>query len=265
MALHFKVAGRKVEASTGGHEFDPTKPGLIFIHGAGMDHSVWSTLARYFANHGRAVLAPDLPGHGGSEGPLLESIPAMADWVLALAETAKLASLALVGHSMGALVALEAAARAPEKVAALALLGAASRMPVHPDLLAAARANDHRAIDMIVSWAHGPVGTIGGQRAPGLWTLGGGVRVLERAPKGALGTDLAACDAYQGAVAAAGKIHCPTLLVLGAEDRMTPIKAAVPLKEALPQAKQIILPETGHMMITERANETIAALKTVIG
>jgi len=265
MALHFKVAGRKVEASTGGHEFDPTKPGLIFIHGAGMDHSVWSTLARYFANHGRAVLAPDLPGHGGSEGPLLESIPAMADWVLALAETAKLASLALVGHSMGALIALEAAARAPEKVAALALLGAASRMPVHPDLLAAARANDHRAIDMIVSWAHGPVGTIGGQRAPGLWTLGGGVRVLERAPKGALGTDLAACDAYQGAVAAAGKIHCPTLLVLGAEDRMTPIKAAVPLKEALPQAKQIILPETGHMMITERANETIAALKTVIG
>jgi pimeloyl-ACP methyl ester carboxylesterase len=265
MALHFKVAGRKVEASTGGHEFDPTKPGLIFIHGAGMDHSVWSTLARYFANHGRAVLAPDLPGHGGSEGPLLESIPAMADWVLALAETAKLASLALVGHSMGALIALEAAARALEKVAALALLGAASRMPVHPDLLAAARANDHRAIDMIVSWAHGPVGTIGGQRAPGLWTLGGGVRVLERAPKGALGTDLAACDAYQGAVAAAGKIHCPTLLVLGAEDRMTPIKAAVPLKEALPQAKQIILPETGHMMITERANETIAALKTVIG
>jgi pimeloyl-ACP methyl ester carboxylesterase len=265
MALHFKVAGRKVEASTGGHEFDPTKPGLIFIHGAGMDHSVWSTLARYFANHGRAVLAPDLPGHGGSEGPLLESIPAMADWVLALAEAAKLASLALVGHSMGALIALEAAARAPKKVAALALLGAASRMPVHPDLLAAARANDHGAIDMIVSWAHGPVGTIGGQRAPGLWTLGGGVRVLERAPKGALGTDLAACDAYQGAVAAAGKIHCPTLLVLGAEDRMTPIKAAAPLKEALPQAKQIILPETGHMMITERANETIAALKTVIG
>ena len=46
---------------------------------------------------------------------------------------------------------------------------------------------------------------------------------------------------------------------------MTPIKAAIPLKEAMPQAKQIVLPETGHMMITERANETIAAMRTVIG
>ena len=265
MAIHFKVAGHNVEASTGGHEFDPKKPGLIFIHGAGMDHSVWSTLARYFANHGRAVLVPDLPGHGGSEGPLLGTIPAMADWVLALAHAAKLGTVALVGHSMGALIALEAAAKAPDRIAALALLGAAARMPVHPDLLAAARANDHKAIDMIASWAHGPVGSIGGQRAPGLWTLGGGVRVLERAPKGALGTDLAACDAYQGAVAAAAKVRCPTLLLLGAEDRMTPVKGAAPLKEALAKATQIVLPGTGHMMMTERANETIAALKTVIG
>jgi pimeloyl-ACP methyl ester carboxylesterase len=264
MAIQFKVAGREVEASTGGYDFDPAKPGVIFIHGAGMDHSVWSTIARYFANHGRAVLVPDLPGHGGSEGPPLASIPAMADWVLALADAAKLKSLALAGHSMGALIALEAAGKAPDRVAALALLGAAARMPVHPDLMAAARANDHRAIDMIVSWAHGPVGSIGGQRAPGLWTLGGGVRVLERGPEGALGNDLAACDAYQGAPAAAAKVRCPTLLLLGAEDRMTPIKAAKPLQEAMPQAKQIILPETGHMMITERVNETIAALKTVI-
>jgi pimeloyl-ACP methyl ester carboxylesterase len=89
--------------------------------------------------------------------------------------------------------------------------------------------------------------------------------VLERGPKGALGNDLAACDAYQGAAAAAAKVRCPTLLVLGSDDRMTPIKAAIPLKEVMPQAKQIVLPETGHMMITERANETIAALKTVIG
>ncbi|HWA44808.1 MAG TPA: alpha/beta hydrolase [Hypericibacter adhaerens] len=265
MALHFTVNGRKVEASTGGHEFDPAQPGLIFIHGAGMDHSVWSTLARYFANHGRAVLVPDLPGHGGSEGPLLETIPAMGEWVLKLAEAAKLQSLALAGHSMGALIALEAAAQAPERVKSLALLGAATRMPVHPDLLSAARANDHRAIDMIVSWAHGPVGTIGGQRAPGLWTLGGGVRVLERGPKGALANDLAACDAYQGALAAAAKVRCPTLLILGAEDRMTPIKGAAPLKEALADARQIVLPETGHMMQTERANETIAALKTLLG
>lgn len=262
--MRMTVRDRTVFAATGGHSFDHSRPGLLFLHGAGMDHSVWSLPARYFANHGRAVLAPDLPGHGGSDGPLLDSIPAMAEWVIALIKAAGLSRAALVGHSMGALVALEAAAQAPDRVEALALLGVAARMPVHPDLLAAARANDHRAIDMIAAWAHGPVGQLGGQRAPGLWTMGAGVRVLERAPAGALAADLAACDAYQGAVEAAARVRCPVLLLLGAEDRMTPAKAAQPLAQSLKTVERMVLPETGHMMMSERPDETIAALKKVI-
>ncbi|MFZ5792284.1 MAG: alpha/beta fold hydrolase [Pseudomonadota bacterium] len=262
--MRLTVRDRTVFAATGGHPFDHSRPGLLFLHGAGMDHSVWSLPARYFANHGRAVLAPDLPGHGGSEGPLLDTIPAMAEWVIALMKAAHLPRAALVGHSMGALVALEAAARAPDRVEALALLGVAARMPVHPDLLAAARAGDHRAIDMIAAWAHGPVGQLGGQRAPGLWTMGAGVRVLERAPAGALAADLAACDAYRGAIEAAAKLRCPALLLLGAEDRMTPVKAAGPLVQALARAKRVVLPGTGHMMMSERPDETIAALKRIM-
>jgi pimeloyl-ACP methyl ester carboxylesterase len=177
--MELTVAGHRAFASTGGQVFDPKLPAAVFLHGAGMDHSVWSLPARYFAGHGRAVLALDFPGHGRSAGAPLGSVEAMADWVLAAMAAAGLARAALVGHSMGALVALEASARGASYVEALALLGVGAEMPVHPDLMAAARANDPKAIQLIVGWAHGSVGHIGGTKAPGLWTMGGGVRPRE--------------------------------------------------------------------------------------
>src|SRR5262249_32246719 len=171
-----------------------------------MDHSVWQWQSRYFAHHGRSVLAVDLPGHGRSAGPALGSIAALAAWTVALLDAARLDKAALVGHSLGALIALETAARAPTRVWALAMLGVASRMPVHPDLLAAARAGDHAAIDLIAAWGYGRRQHLGGARAPGLWMLGGGIRLLERGPKGGLAASLAACDAYAGARDAAARV-----------------------------------------------------------
>src|SRR6266404_7948241 len=125
----------RLYASTGGKPFSPAQPTVAFIHGAGMDHTVWALQTRWFAHHGRNVLALDLPGHGRSAGPHLGSIAAMADCVLAALAAVGAERASLVGHSMGALVAL-AAARAPGTVTALALLGVAPLMPVHPELLA---------------------------------------------------------------------------------------------------------------------------------
>ena len=122
-------------ASTGGQALDRSLPLTVLIHGAGMDHSVWSLQTRYLAHHGRSVLAVDLPGHGRSGGEPLASIAELADWVPKLIDAAGFEQAALVGHSMGAITALEAATRHPERVRALALLGVAERMPVHPDLL----------------------------------------------------------------------------------------------------------------------------------
>src|SRR5690606_20729020 len=135
------VDGRRVFAATGGASFDPARPAVAMIHGAGMDHTVWSLQARYLAHHGYGVLALDLPGHGRSEGPLLDSIEAMAEWVGRALDAAGTARAALVGHSMGAMVALEAASRLAGRVTHLALIGVAAAMPVHPDLLAASRDN----------------------------------------------------------------------------------------------------------------------------
>src|SRR3954454_24961372 len=113
--MELQVAGRAVYASTGGQAFAADRPSVVFIHGAGMDHTVWALQTRWFAHHGRNVLAFDLPGHGRSDGPALRTIGEMADWLLQALDAAGTAEAALVGHSMGALVALDAAARAPER------------------------------------------------------------------------------------------------------------------------------------------------------
>ncbi|MEX0922745.1 MAG: alpha/beta hydrolase [Rhodovibrionaceae bacterium] len=265
--MELQVAGKRVHAGSGGRRFDTALPTVVFLHGAGMDHTVWALQARYLAHHGCGVLALDLPGHGGSEGPPLASVEDLAVWVWAALDAAGVEMAALAGHSLGALTALEAAARQPERTTALALLGVAEAMPVHPDLLAAAAANDHGAIDMVNAWAHGAGAHIGGHPAPGTWLLGGGNRLLERAAPGVLHAGLAACDAYKAAPRRAAEVTCPVLLLLGALDKMTPAKAGRKLAETFSAAASTrveVLPACGHMMMTERPDATLDALITLL-
>lgn len=257
------VKGKPVFAATGGGAFKPAEPTVIFLHGSGMDRTVWTLQSRWFAHHGRNVLAVDLPGHGRSAGPPLEAIGDLADWTIALMDAAKRDKAALVGHSLGALVALEAAARAPERVWALGLCGVAARMAVHPDLLKAARAGDHGAIDLVASWGFGRRAHLGGAQAPGLWMLGGGIRTLERGPDQALAASLAACNDYAGALDAAKTLRCPALLVCGAADRMTGTAGARELAAVMSDARIVEIAEAGHMMMVEKPDATLDALQEI--
>jgi pimeloyl-ACP methyl ester carboxylesterase len=258
--MDVSVNGRQVFAAIGGRAFDNKLPAVVLIHGAGFDHSTWALHSRWFAHHGFAVLAPDLPGHGRSPGPALTGIAEMADWVAALLDAVGASSAHLIGHSMGSLIALETAARHPAKVSALGLIGTAATMTVGPDLLKAAEANDGDAIDMVSIWGLGFDAGIGGSLAPGLWMHGGAQRVLKHCAPGVLFTDLSACNSYQGALAAASKVTVPTTLVLGERDMMTPAKAGKALAAAIPHARTIVLEGAGHMMMSERPDELLAAL-----
>ena len=220
--MELTVDGKTVFAATGGRDFDPALPVVIFVHGAGMDHTVWALQTRWFAWHGRSVLAVDLPGHGKSDGPALESIDAMAAWLIRLVDASGAETASLAGHSMGAFVSLAAAAGGQNHVSNIALIGIGAEMPVHPDLLAAARSGDPSAWDLIVSWGFGRPAHFGLNRAPGLWMQGGGRSLLARGPDGVLGNDLTACDAYKGAAEAAARVTCPTLILCGSRDQMTP-------------------------------------------
>lgn len=254
------VDGAETFATTGGKPFDPKLPTIVFLHGAGFDHSMWSLLGRWFAHHGYSVLAPDLPGHGRSQGAMIPTIAGMADWVTKLLAAAGAEKAGLVGHSMGALIALDAAARYPDRVTGLSLIGVGAAMPVSPDLLAAAQANNHDAIDMVSIWGFGFAAGLGGSQAPGLWMLGGGQRVLERDRPGVLFNDLAACNAYTTVLDAAAKVKAPTTLILGERDMMTPLKSGRQLAAAIAQSKQVVLPGAGHMLTAERPDDVLFAL-----
>jgi pimeloyl-ACP methyl ester carboxylesterase len=185
----------------------------------------------------------------------------MADWIVALLDAASATKAHLIGHSMGSLIALEAAARHPAKVSALGLIGTAATMTVGPDLLKAAEANDHDAIDMVSIWGLGFEAEIGGSLAPGMWMHGGAQRVLQHCAPGVLFSDLSACNSYQDALAAGTKVAVPTTLILGEKDMMTPAKAGKALASAIPQARTVVLRGAGHMMMAERPDELLAALK----
>jgi pimeloyl-ACP methyl ester carboxylesterase len=260
--MQLSVNGIDTFVATGGREFDKSQPTIVLLHGAGFDHTTWALHSRWFAHHGYGVLAPDLPGHGRSSGAPLATIAEMADWTAALLDTAGAAKARLVGHSMGSLIALETAARHPAKVSALSLIGTAATMTVGPDLLKAAEANDQTAIDMVSIWGLGFQAGLGGSLAPGLWMHFGAQRVLEACRPGVLFNDLAACNAYQGALAAAAQIKVPTTFILGERDMMTPARAGKTLAAALPNSRTVVLSGAGHMMMVERPDELLAALQS---
>src|SRR5215218_2637265 len=259
--MQLSVNGSETFVATGGRGFVLSQPTIVLLHGAGLDHTTWALHSRWYAHHGYGVLAPDLPGHGRSSGAALPTIADMADWTAALLDAAGAAKARLVGHSMGSLIALETAARHPAKVSALSLIGTAATMTVGPDLLKAAEANDHDAVDMVSIWGLGFQAGLGGSLAPGLWMHTGAQRVLERCRPGVLFNDLSACNAYQGALAAAAQIKVPATLILGERDMMTPARAGKTLAAATPNSRTVLLPGAGHMIMAEAPDELLAALR----
>jgi pimeloyl-ACP methyl ester carboxylesterase len=269
--MDIKFEGKKVFAATGGKTFDPSLPTVVFVHGAGMDHTAWSLQMRYFAWHGRGVLALDLPGHGKSDGPALTSAAAMTDWVMGVLDHLGVAEAAIAGHSLGAFIALDAGARYPDRTRAIALVGVSRAMPVNTDLQALASAKDVLATNLVTSWGFGRRAHLGGGQVPGLWMLGGAHSILEQTrtlEEPVQGIDFLAADGFGDATALAGKVRCPVLFLLGAEDRMTPPKAARPLIDAVAaqngSVRVVTLPNCGHMIMSEFPGETLDALKTIL-
>ncbi len=237
---------------------------VMFIHGAANDHSVWALQSRYFAYHGWNVLALDLPGHGKSPQPLLNTIEAMADWCSVALTQARTGPAAVVGHSMGSLIALELAARHPQQVSKLVLVGTAFPMKVSDALLGAAKSENHTALDMITVWSHSGAGQIGGNRSPGQWIMGGGMRLLERNAK-PLHNDFMACNDYAAANESAAKVDCPALLISGSRDLMTPAKAARGLAGSLPNAQVRLIEGAGHDLMAEQPDQLLDELVRFLG
>jgi pimeloyl-ACP methyl ester carboxylesterase len=248
----YEVHGKKVWCDRSAKAPDPSRPTLVLLHGALNDHSVWSHLAGQLAQHGLNVLAPDLPGHGRSAGPALDSVEAMADWLPALLDAAGIETALLTGHSMGSLVALETARRMPARVAGLALLGTASPMRVSSALLAMARDDEAAAIDTVSQWSHANPELRDASRQ--LMR-----QVAAHGQPGLLHLDLAACNAYAGGEQAIEALDIPVHFILGRLDKMTPPRAAQALAAAA-RHPTLVEVEAGHAMMAEQPQAVLDAL-----
>jgi len=262
--MELQVHGKPTFCYTGGKAFDPAKPTAIFIHGALNDHSVWILQTRYLAHHGWNVLALDLPGHCRSAGEPPASVEQAADFVLALMDAAGLQQAALIGHSFGSLIALEAAAKAPQRISQLVLVGVAFPMRVSPTLLETSVSAPMKALEMVNVFSRATLAPPPSALGPGTWVYGAsmalGRRVLASNRKvNVFYTGFKACDSYQNGLQAMARVTCPVLFVLGKTDQMTPPKAAKELVKLAKDAQVVYLPG-GHQQMNETPEEMLAAL-----
>jgi len=258
--MNFEVAGKRVFAYTAAHELDPAKPTVVFVHGAGLDHSLFGLQSRYFGYHGRNVLALDLPGHGRSEGPPLATIEEMADWLCAVLKKTEIPKAAIVGHSMGSLVAIEFAARYPAQAERIAFCAVAFPMKVSEPYLEAARANDYSAFDMHTVWGHAAQVSFARNPNPGMWMYGDMLARLERLAPGVLHAGLKACNDYAAGLESAAKVKCPVLFILGRRDVMTPPRATQVLRDKFSDGRTVEIPVSGHSLMVEAPDEVLDAL-----
>ena len=267
--MELTVNGAKTFCYTGGKAFDAGKPTVVFIHGVLNDHSVWILQSRYLANHGFNVLAVDLPGHCKSEGEAPSSVEEAADFVGALLDAAGVKKAALVGHSWGSLIALEAASRLKDRITHLVLVGIAFPMKVSPALLDTSLSDPERAIHMINVFSRATLAPPPSALGPGTWVWGASValgrRVLRSNPKvNVFHRGFKACDSYANGEKAMSQLTCPVLFVLGATDQMTQPKAAQSLIDAAKGAGrkvQVTQVPVGHHQMTEAPDETLFAIR----
>jgi pimeloyl-ACP methyl ester carboxylesterase len=204
-----------------------TAPRPIFLHGAIAGSSCWGSLSDQF--EGAAVLG--LPGH--PTGDAISDVSELVDWI-ALAITQLDGSRVVVGHGLGALLALETARRHPDVLAGVVALGVAARLRV-PQV--AGTTHDDTVSDLLAASLHKPEGDVGEALAQAMQALGAE----------ALATDLAMAARLEIGTRAR-EIRCPILVVVGEHDVWAPPRDAAELAGALPNSHMIVVAQAGHLV-----------------
>lgn len=262
--MHIEVDGCEIYADSAGQPFKPEQPSVIFLHGVLNDHSVWAGQISGFAGNGWNALAVDLPGHGRSAGQPPASVEDAAAWVIALLDALSIEHAALVGHSFGSLIALEAAAQAPQRVDHLVLAGTAFPMRVSPALLEAALDDPEKGMDLVNRFSHSalPSSAPDTERYKAARALM--QRVLASNPAvNVFHRGLVACDRYANGVAAMAAVGCPMLFLIGQHDRMAAPRSARALAAHARQAHSVEL-DAGHALMSEKPDEMRDALRAFL-
>jgi len=230
-------------------EIDKEKSTILLMHGSGLSHIVWSFHEQFYSTQGFNVLSVDLPGHGNSEGPSLKSIEEISDWIKSLMTKLNIEKIIIIGHSQGALVGIDFAARYPKFILSLVLVAGTYKMPVNQDLINYAEAGDEKAILLMMKWGYeGSKAFIGGNPVKKIINSSREIREI-------LAVDLNACNNYKDGKESLKKISCPTLCIFGDLDKMVPLEVGNKMASMINKSETKIINNCGHMIIFEKAFE----------
>ena len=245
----FELENKSVHASNAGQELDYNKETIIFLHGSGLSHIVWSLVEQFFSKKNFNVLSIDLPGHGNSEGPCLHTIEEITDWLEKVFIKLKLEKVILVGHSQGCLEMLEYSNKYRSRLKKLVFIGGSYKMPVNKDLIDLAENGDTDAVKLMMKWCYeGSKKFIGGNP----------IKRIIQSPRDIseiLGVDLVACNNYVNGSNAVKTIDCPTMFVFGALDKMVNIEVGKKFANMVDNSSTHIIDGCGHMIMIEKAFE----------
>ena len=245
----FQLENKNIHASDSGQGIDINKDTIVFLHGSGLSHIVWSLAEQFFSSKNYNVLSIDLPGHGNSDGPCLNSIEKIADWMEKVFDKLKLKNLILVGHSQGCLEILEYSSRYKERLKKLVFVGGSNKMPVHPDLIELAQSGHSDAVKLMMKWGYeGSKKFIGGNP----------VEKIIQSPRDIseiLAVDLNACNNYSNGSEAAKVIDLPSILIFGELDKMVNLEAGKKFSNLIKNSTTHVIKGCGHMIMIEKAFE----------
>ena len=245
----FQLENKNVHASDSGQGIDTKKDTIVFLHGSGLSHIVWSLAEQFFSSKNFNVLSLDLPGHGNSDGPCLDSIEKIADWLENVFDKLKLKDLILVGHTQGCLEILEYSHKYKERLKKLVFIGGSNKMPVHPDLIELAQNGHSDAVKLMMKWGYeGSKKFIGGNP----------VEKIIQSPRDIseiLAVDLKACNNYSNGSEAAKDIDFPSMLILGELDKMINLEAGKKFSNLIKNSSTHVIKGCGHMIMIEKAFE----------
>jgi pimeloyl-ACP methyl ester carboxylesterase len=229
------------------------KRNLVLVHGAGGSHLDWPAPLRRLREAN--VYDLDLPGHGRSEGMGRSSIAAYRDFIFAFLDALGLGRAVVVGHSMGGAIALDFALHYPDRLDGLILVGTGARLRVLPAILTGILSDFEATVDLILDYAFGPSATEQLKRL-------GRQRLLKTPPE-VLHGDYTACDAFD-VMEHLGEVRCPTLVIGGTADRLTPPKYSAYLRDHIPGAELVLVDAAGHMVMLEKPEVVVRAVSKFI-
>lgn len=262
--MKLSIDGNEIHAATGGRAHMAGRRWIVFLHGSGYSHLTWVLQTRALAYDGWNVLAPDLPGHGLSQGEPPASVEEMAAFALAVMDAAGADKALLAGHSMGGLIALEIARIAPQRVEALVLIGTAAEIPVNPKLVETAVTKPDEAIAAMNAWGYGPGAHVTQNTWPGANHIAFGMAMMHEGKRNALAEGLKACAGYKHGAEAAAGFKGRALCIVAEFDRMTPNRNGLALAAMLAGARTVFVKGSGHSMHTEAPREVNEALRAFL-